>query len=135
MSYLDRDTYRMYHNKFGVGPGPHLMGANALTGNDVYNHKGEDLGDIKEFMLNMKTGEVSYAVLSYGGFLSIGERLFAVPFKAFKLDTENKRFILNIEKDKVENAPGFDPEHWPNMADKTWIDSIHNYYNVEHSSS
>ena len=82
MSYLDRDTYRMYHNKFGVGPGPHLMGANALTGNDVYNHKGEDLGDIKEFMLNMKTGEVSYAVLSYGGFLSIGERLFAVPFKA-----------------------------------------------------
>jgi sporulation protein YlmC with PRC-barrel domain len=123
----------MYHNKFGDGPGPHLMGANTLTGNDVYNHKGEDLGDIKEFMLNMKTGEVSYAVLSYGGFLSIGEKLFAVPFKALKLDTENKRFILNIEKDKVENAPGFDAEHWPNMADRTWISSIEDYYSVEGS--
>ena len=133
MSYQDRDTYGMYHNKFGLGPGPHLMGANTLTGNDVYNHKDERLGDIKEFMLNMKTGEVSYAVLSYGGFLSIGEKLFAVPFKALELDTDNRRFILNIEKDRIQNAPGFDTEHWPNMADKTWIDSIHDYYNVEHS--
>jgi sporulation protein YlmC with PRC-barrel domain len=52
---------------------------NTLNGNDVYNQKDEDLGDIKEIMLNMRTGRISYAVLSYGGFLSVGEKLFAVP--------------------------------------------------------
>jgi sporulation protein YlmC with PRC-barrel domain len=129
MSYEGRDTYATYHNKFGDGPGPYLMGANTLTGNDVFNHKFEGLGNIKEFMLNMKTGEVSYAVLSFGGILGIGEKLFAVPFKALELDTKNKRFILNIEKNKIQNAPGFDTEHWPNMADETWGDSIHDFYN------
>ena len=54
------------------GPEPSLMGANTLVGNDVFNHKGEDLGDIKEIMLDMRNGKVSYAVLSFGGFLSVG---------------------------------------------------------------
>ena len=73
------------------------MGADTLNGNDVYNQKDEDLGDIKEIMLNMRTGKISYAVLSYGGFLSLGEKLFAVPWEALKLDTENKRFVLNVD--------------------------------------
>lgn len=130
MNYGDNDTYRMYHNKFGDGPGPYLMGANTLTGNDVYNPKDEKLGEIKEFMLDMSDGKVSYAVLSYGGFLTMGERLFAVPFKALQLDTKNKRFILNVEIEKIKNAPGFDTEHWPNMADETWIASIHSFYDM-----
>jgi sporulation protein YlmC with PRC-barrel domain len=121
----------MYHNKFGDGPGPYLMGANTLTGNDVYNPKDEKLGEIKEFMLDMSNGKVSYAVLSYGGLLTMGEKLFAVPFKALQLDTKNKRFILNAEIEKIKNAPGFDTEHWPNMADETWIASIHSFYDME----
>ena len=80
------------------GPGPHLMGANTLLGNDVFNHKEESLGDIKEIMLNVGTGKVSYAVLSFGTFLGMGEKLFAVPWDALKLDTQNKRFVLAIEK-------------------------------------
>ena len=59
------------------GPGPEVMGATTLVGNDVYNHKGEDLGDIKEIMLDMRSAKVGYAVLSFGGFLGIGEKLFA----------------------------------------------------------
>ena len=100
MNYTERDTYGMYKDmgKPGKGPGPQLMGANTLDGNDVYNHKGEDLGDIKEIMLDVPSGRVAYAVLSFGGFLSMGEKLFAVPWSALKLDTENKRFILNVEK-------------------------------------
>mgnify|MGYP001375921497 CR=1 FL=1 len=56
------------------GPGPRLMGADTLMGNDVYNRQDEDLGDIKEIMLDVAGGRISYAVLSYGGLLGMGER-------------------------------------------------------------
>lgn len=128
MNYMERDTYGMYEFPTNGGPGPQLMGADTLNGNDVYNQKDEDLGDIKEIMLNMKTGRVSYAVLSFGGFLGLGEKLFAVPWDALKLDTENKRFVLNVDKESLEEAPGFDKDQWPNMADPAWAERIHTYY-------
>ncbi|MCY0853788.1 PRC-barrel domain-containing protein [Cupriavidus sp. D39] len=107
------------------------MGADTLVGNDVYNHKGEDLGDIKEIMLDMRTGKVSYAVLSFGGFLGMGEKLFAVPWNALTLDTANKRFVLNVEKASLENAPGFDKDQWPDMADQSWAMQIHSFYGTQ----
>ena len=128
MSYLDRDTYGMYKNENERGPGPRLMGAYTLIGNDVYNLEDEDLGDIKEIMLDMDSGEVSYAVLSFGGFLGIADKLFAVPWSALKLDTANKRFTLDVDKEKLESAPGFDKDNWPDMADPTWQETIHSYY-------
>ncbi|MES2500672.1 MAG: PRC-barrel domain-containing protein [Pseudomonadota bacterium] len=131
MSYQDRDTYGMYRSNDGDGPGPELMGADTLIGNDVYSQNDEDLGDIKEIMLDTRSGEVCYAVLSYGGFLGMGDKLFAVPWQALRLDTENKRFILNVDSSKLDSAPGFDKDNWPNMADQTWADSIHNYYGTD----
>jgi len=131
MNYEDRDTYGMYKSKTSGGPGPGLMGADTLIGNDVYNHKGEDLGDIKEIMLDVRSGKVSYAVLSFGGFLGMGEKLFAVPWSALTLDTKNKRFVLNVEKDHLKNAPGFDKDKWPNMSDQSWAKDIHLYYGTK----
>lgn len=128
MSYLDRDMYGMYKSDDATGPGPSLMGADTFIGEDVYNHKEEDLGDIKEIMLDMRSGKIAYAVLSFGGFLGMGEKLFAVPWNALTLDTANKRFILNVDKERLKDAPGFDKDHWPNMANTTWATSIHNYY-------
>ena len=131
MNYEERDTYGMYkvsHHSHDDGPGPELMGANTLVGNDVSNQDDDDLGDIKEIMLDMRTGRVSYAVLAFGGFLGMGEKLFAVPWNALTLDTENKRFLLNIDKERLKDAPGFDKDHWPNMADPTWEHEIHSYY-------
>jgi sporulation protein YlmC with PRC-barrel domain len=130
MSYEERDTYGMYKS-YGEGPGPRLMGADTLIGEDVYNHKDEDLGDIKEIMLDMNNGKVAYAVLSFGGFLGIADKLFAVPWSALKLDTENKRFILNVDKERLESAPGFDKDHWPDMADPIWQNTINSYYGTK----
>jgi sporulation protein YlmC with PRC-barrel domain len=131
MNYEDRDNYGMYKGKTGDGPGPDLMGADTLVGNDVYNHKGEDLGDIKEIMLDMRSGKVAYAVLSFGGFLGVGEKLFAVPWNALTLDTKNKRFVLDVEKDRLKHAPGFDKDKWPNMSDQSWAKEIHSYYGTK----
>jgi sporulation protein YlmC with PRC-barrel domain len=128
MNYETRDTYGMYKSHDNHGPGPRLMGADTLIGNDVYNHKDEDLGDIKEIMLDMSSGQVAYAVLSFGSFLGMGEKLFAVPWSALTLDTINKRFILNVEKERLKSAPGFDKDDWPDMADQSWSQDIHAYY-------
>ena len=108
------------------------MGADTLIGDDVYNNKDEKLGEVKEIMLNMLSGKISYAVMSNGGFFAIGEKLFAVPWKALTLDTEHKRLTLNVTKEQLEKAPGFNTDHWPNMADETWASSIHNYYDIEY---
>lgn len=95
MNYEERDSYGMTKTSVieppgpdaTYGPGPHLMGAETLIGNDVYNKNSEDIGNIKEMMLDMRTGKVSSAVLSFGGFLGMGEKLFAAPWGALKLDT------------------------------------------------
>jgi len=110
------------------GPGPELMSATSLIGNDVVNLQDEKLGDIKEFILDMRTGKVAYAVLSFGGFLGMGEKLFAVPWDALKLDTDNKGFVLNVSKERLESAPGFDKDNWPDMANPEWATGIHTYY-------
>ncbi len=139
MNYEDRDTFGMYKATNGGelgpdprrGPGPEIMGADTLVGNDVYNHKSENLGTIKEIMLDMRDGSVGYAVLSFGGFLGMREKLFAVPWNALVLDTKHKRFVLNVEKARLSDAPGFNKEQWPNMADQTWASQIHSYYGTK----
>lgn len=139
MTYEERDPYGMYRSDTtnmtapddSAGPGPELMGAATLTGDDVVNHKDETLGDIKEIMLNMRTGRVAYAVLSFGGVMGIGEKLFAVPWNALRLDTVKKQFVMDIEKAQLESAPGFNKDAWPNMADETWAKGIHAFYGTK----
>jgi sporulation protein YlmC with PRC-barrel domain len=130
MSYLDRDPFGIYQRD-KQGPGPRLMGADTLIGEDVYNHQDEDLGDIKEIMLDMQTGQIAYAVLSFGGLLGMGDKLFAVPWQSLQLDTTNKRFILDCSKEKLENAPGFDKDRWPDMASAEFSNQIHNFYGTQ----
>ena len=129
MNYAENDIYGIYKSFEGkTGPGPELMGADTLIGNDVVNNMEEDLGDIREIMLHVRTGKVAYAVLSFGGFMGMGGKLFAVPWEALTLDTDNKRFVLNVDKQRLESAPGFDKDHWPDMNDPTWQEQINTFY-------
>lgn len=131
MGYADRDKYGIYRGSSSAGPGPALMGADTLIGDGVVNAAEEDLGDIKEIMLDMQTGQVAYAVLAFGGFLGMGEKLFAVPWQALHLDTVNKRFVLNVDKDRLKGAPGFDKDSWPDMSDMSWASGIHSFYGTD----
>jgi hypothetical protein len=131
MSYADRDKYGMYKSTSHHGPGPALMGADTLIGDGVVNGDDDKLGDIKEIMLDMHTGQVAYAVLAFGGFLGMGEKLFAVPWQALHLDTTNHRFVLDVEKERLKQAPGFDKDAWPDMADAGWATEIHSFYGTD----
>ncbi len=132
-NYVSRDNFGMYASSVS-GPGPKLMGADTLLGNDVYNKNGDDLGDIKEFMIDMASGKIAYAVLSFGGLLGMGDKLFAVPWAALTLDTANKRFTLNVAKEALKEAPGFNQDRWPTMSDKTWASGVHKFYGTTYSA-
>lgn len=112
--------------------GSRVLSASTLNGDDVYDPGGEKLGSIKDLMLDVENGKVCYAVLSFGGFLSLGEKLFAVPWSALKIDTENKRFVMDTTEERMKNAPGFDSDDWPNMADPSWEKSIYSYYSTKY---
>jgi sporulation protein YlmC with PRC-barrel domain len=112
------------------GPGPDVMDAATLHGDNVVNAAGDDLGKIEAIMLDVASGRIAYAVLSFGGFLGFGDKLFAVPWSAFTMDAREKRFVLDVSKDRLESAPGFDKDHWPSMADRAWATEVHSYYNV-----
>lgn len=113
------------------GPGPEVMDASTLKGDNVVNAAGDDLGKIEAIMLDVTSGRIAYAVLSFGGFLGMGSKLFAIPWAALTLDARDKRFVLDVSKEKLENAQGFDKDHWPSMADANWASEIHSYYNVQ----
>jgi sporulation protein YlmC with PRC-barrel domain len=111
-----------------AGPGPEVMDAATLIGDKVVNAEGEGLGEIEAIMLDVRSGRIAYAVLSFGGFLGFGSKLFAIPWSALTLDAKEKRFVLNVSKEKLENAEGFDEDHWPSMADTAWAVKVHEYY-------
>lgn len=113
----------------GDGPGPAVMAAATLDGNKVMSSDGEHVGKISDIMLDVRGGRIAYAVLSTGGFLGIGDTLHAIPWSALTLDTDDKCFVIDASADRIKNAPGFDKDHWPSMADLQWGTAVHDYYN------
>lgn len=96
----------------------------------VNNAVGEKVGKVEDIMLNTATGEIAYVVLSVDtGFLNMSSKYFAVPWQAFKFDTAQEDvFILNVEKEKLKNAPGFDDDHWPDHPQHEFLAEVQTYY-------
>jgi sporulation protein YlmC with PRC-barrel domain len=105
-----------------------VLSASTLEGDSVKNAAGEKLGKVDEIMIDITSGRVAYAVLSFGGALGIGNKLFAVPWSAMTVDEDEKCFILNADKQTLESAPGFDKDNWPDMADNTWASGVYRHY-------
>jgi sporulation protein YlmC with PRC-barrel domain len=105
-----------------------VMGASTLNGDNVVNKAGEDVGKIDEIMIDTPTGRIAYAVLSFGGFLGMGDKLFAIPWSRLSLDEGRKVFVLDVDRATLEKAPGFDKNNWPDMADHGWGNRIYTYY-------
>ncbi len=104
------------------------LSASTLAGNEVRNPQGENLGHIKDLMINLQDGSVAYAVLSFGGFLGMGDKLFAIPWESIRVDQHNKCCVIDIPKNRLEKAPGFDKDHWPKAGDTTYLTKVYEYY-------
>lgn len=108
-----------------------VLSAATLAGDRVQNPAGEDLGKIEEIMIDVPSGQVAYAVISFGGFLGIGDKLFAVPWRALTLNARDHVFLLNVDRRTMEDSPGFDRDRWPDMADPSWAEQVERFYEVE----
>jgi sporulation protein YlmC with PRC-barrel domain len=109
---------------------PRVLSATTMIGDKVVSTAGEELGTLKEIMIDLDAGRVNYAVLSFGGFLGLGDKLFAIPWDALTLNTNDHDFVLHVDKAKLENAPGFDKDDWPDEAqyDAGWLIDLYDYY-------
>lgn len=105
-----------------------IKAKNEIIGTKVVNNVDEDLGELIEVMIDKNSGKVAYIVLESGSFLGLGGKLFALPWHSLKYDKQKECFILNIDKEKLKNAPGFDQDHWPDMADRQWGELVYQYY-------
>lgn len=111
---------------------PDVMSATTMIGDRVRNMAGENLGKLEEIMIDMEQGRVAYAVLSFGGVLGMGNKLFAVPWDALSVDTDQHEMVLNVERETLENAPGFDKDNWPGTeGGNQWLVDVYDYYGYE----
>jgi len=99
-----------------------------IIGAKVINAAQEDLGKIEDLILDTRNSRVRYAILSFGGILGMGHKHFAIPWDALTFDRSEKIALLNMEKERLKNAPGFDQGNWPNLADSEWGVQIYTHY-------
>ncbi|MCE9592607.1 MAG: PRC-barrel domain-containing protein [Planctomycetes bacterium] len=105
------------------------VSASKIIGEAVINRENENLGKIHELVFDAGNGHLTYAVLSFGGFMGMGNKLFALPWGALEFSRTENKLVLNVDKEKLKSAPGFDSAaKWPDFADRTWGSSIHTYY-------
>jgi sporulation protein YlmC with PRC-barrel domain len=102
--------------------------ASQIIGEKVVNGEREDLGKIEDVVLDMNDNRIAYAVLSFGGFLGMGDKYFAIPWTAFEHDLDDECFILDIPRDRLQNAPGFPKDRWPDLAMEPFGTEIQEYY-------
>jgi sporulation protein YlmC with PRC-barrel domain len=102
-------------NREGKHPNRPLkyLTATSLIGDKVHNDKDEHMGTIEDIMIDITNGKIEYVVIKFGGFLTINEKYFAIPFGLLRVDPAKKAFILNQSREMLEKAPGFDMSHWP----------------------
>ena len=105
-----------------------VLAASTLNGDKVRNSAGDDLGSVDEIMIDIPSGRVAYVVLSFGRVLGMGNKLFALPWESMRVDEDEKCFICDVDKQTLENAPGFDKNHWPDMADSAFASRIYAHY-------
>jgi sporulation protein YlmC with PRC-barrel domain len=110
---------------------PNVLSASTISSDSVRNPQGDDLGKIEDLMIDMDQGCIAYVVLSFGGFLGLGDKLFAIPWQALQIAPHEHKFVLDVPKERLESAPGFDKDNWPDAANWEWLRAVHSHYGYE----
>lgn len=95
-----------------------LFRSQTLVGRKVINERGQDLGEIEELVIDPDRGCIEYAVLSFGGLFGAGEKFFALPWEALRIDTAHNDFVMDVDREVLEKGQGFDPDTWPSQPDR-----------------
>lgn len=117
-----------------------IISASTLQSANVKTPSDESVGEIKDIMIDVSTGKISYAVLSVStGFLNLDSKYFAIPLGAFNFDHFSDDYnahvlTLDVSRERLENSPGFDKDNWPKHPDSEFVDSVNSYYGIEESS-
>lgn len=111
--------------------------ASELMGMSVQNEAGQDLGEIEDLVIDVKSGQVRYVALSFGGFLGLGDKLFAVPMSALKLRHKGdaSHFVLNVNQERLKTAPGFNEDQWPDFGNPEFGAQVDKFYNTSTTRS
>ena len=107
-----------------------LISSDKVEGTAVYNGEGEKLGSIESVMLEKRSGRIAYAVMSFGGFLGMGEKVHPLPWNVLTYDTDKGGYIVPLSKDALKEAPSYDADSEPGWDDPTWNQEVHGYYQV-----
>ncbi len=111
-----------------------------MSEQEVLNTEREHIGEIRELMIDIDRGKIAYAVLSFGGgFMGAGNKLFAVPWQRLALlqaDSKHeghldRKFVLDVSKEQIKDAPGFDRDNWPRADDIAWLENLYSYYDCK----
>ena len=102
--------------------------ASKLIGENVLDAKGEHLGKIEDLAIDFDQGRIRYAILSFGGFMGMGEKRFAVPMQALQRFADDDRLILNVDRDKLKSAPGIEKGLWPDVNDRAYVTRAYEFY-------
>jgi sporulation protein YlmC with PRC-barrel domain len=107
-----------------------LIASDKVEGTPVYNKSGEKIGKIETLMIDKLSGKVAYAVMSFGGFLGLGENYYPLPWSVLKYDTKVGGYVVDIDKKMLEGAPNYNPRDIIDWDDEKWTRKIHDYYGV-----
>jgi hypothetical protein len=112
-----------------------VIAAAKVQGTSVTNPARENLGSIRDVVLDKYDGTVRYAVLQFGGFLGMGSKLFALPWELLHYDEAEDAYVLNIQKEVLQAAPGFDSDNWPDMGAVAFDTSLRRHYGLADMAS
>lgn len=111
-----------------TNPSGRLIGADQVQGTVVYNLAGEKLGSVEDVMLDKVSGRVAYAVLSFGGFLGIGDRFYPLPWEKLRYDTERGGYVVDIDRSMLEGAPSYAEDEVVSWDDRAWGERVAGHY-------
>jgi sporulation protein YlmC with PRC-barrel domain len=105
----------------------YLNRASQLIGMDVDDQRGNKIGEIKDIVLDPRQGQIAYAVVGFGSVMGVGSKYFAIPWKKLQPGTD-EHYVLQVEKETLKRTPGFDKDHWPDMASTQWNSENDRFY-------
>jgi hypothetical protein len=105
-----------------------LIASNKVEGTAVYNRQGERLGSVYNFMVDKRSGQVEYAVMSFGGFLGIGDSYHPLPWKSLTYDTSQGGYVVDLDKNRLQGAPSYSSSDVPDWSDPSYSRRVDDYY-------